>query len=133
VNAATTLYYAIGVYSERLAKGQDNGIVVFDKPWKNVVATFYEELNEARTDPEVEDAIKAGNDPIAAQFLGWMSDQGEECGDFPIFESGNNLSLLMKEVPLADDKGTVPVQFQYSNAVKGPEGPIAKPHPSKPK
>jgi hypothetical protein len=27
---------------------------VFDQPWKNVLATFYHELNEARTDPDVD-------------------------------------------------------------------------------
>ena len=48
---------------------------------------------------------------------------------FPVDEAGNNLSLVFKEVPLADGSGTVPVQFQYSNAVHGPEGPIAQPHP----
>jgi hypothetical protein len=60
---------------------------VFDQPWKNVVATFYHELNEARTDPDVEDAIRAGNDPAAIKFLGWVSRKGEECGNFPVFEA----------------------------------------------
>jgi hypothetical protein len=128
VNASTRVYYAIGVYSELLPGGRENGIVAFDAPWKNVVATFYHELCEARTDADVEDAIRAGNTPQAIKFLGWVSSQGEECGDFPIFESSNNLALVMQEVALADGTGTVPVQFQYSNAVKGPEGPIAKPH-----
>ena len=123
-----TVYYAVGVYSERRPDGSSNGIVAFDKPWKNVVATFYHELNEARTDADVEDAIKAGNDPNGAKFLGWMSRQGEECGDFPIFEVGRRLSLVMREVQLTNGTGTVPVQFQYSNAVHGPEGPIAAPH-----
>ena len=123
-----TLYYAIGVFSEKQADGTTNGIPAFDQPWKNVVATFYHELNEARTDPDVEDAIRAGNDPTAERFLGWTSDQGEECGDFPIDEA-QSLSLVFKEVPLADGSGTVPIQFQYSNAVHGPEGPIAAPHP----
>jgi hypothetical protein len=127
----TTIYYAIGVYSESLPDGTENGIVAFDAPWKNVVATFYHELNEARTDCDVEDAIKAGNDPNGAKFLGWMSRQGEECGDFPIFESGGALNLVMKEVPLGGG-GTAPVQFQYSNAVHGPEGPIPAPHPVPP-
>src|SRR5512142_2055630 len=68
-------YYAIGVYSEQLADGSTNGIPVFDAPWKNVVATFYHELNEARTDADVEDAIRAGNDPSATKFLGWVSRQ----------------------------------------------------------
>ena len=84
-----------------LRDGTSNGIPVFDQPWKNIVATFYHELNEARTDPDVEDAIKAGNDPDGANFLGWVSQQGEECGDFPVFEA-NPLTLVFKEVPLAD-------------------------------
>jgi hypothetical protein len=124
----TTLYYSIGVFSEKRPDGSDNGIVSFDQPWKNIVATFYHELNEARTDPDVEDAIRAGNSPKATKFLGWTSRQGEECGDFPMTEAGPNLNLVMKEVKLSDGSGTVPVQFQYSNAVRGPEGPIASPH-----
>ncbi len=130
-SAQDTIYYAIGVFSETQPNGTDNGIVAFDQPWKNIVATFYHELNEARTDPDVEDAIKAGNDPNAVKFLGWVSRQGEECGDFPMFEVGAALNLVMKEVPLTDGSGTVPVQFQYSNAVRGPEGPIPTPHRAK--
>ena len=122
------IYYAIGVYSETLPNGTVNGIPVFDAPWKNVVATFYHELNEARTDPDVEDAIRAGNDPNATKFLGWTSKQGEECGDFPVFEA-NPLSQVFQEVKLTDGSATVPVQFQYSDAVHGPEGPINKPDP----
>ncbi len=119
---AHTVYYAIGVFSETLPDGTDNGIPVFDEPWKNVVATFYHELNEARTDPDVEDAIRAGNDPNAIKFLGWTSKQGEECGDFPVFEA-NPLSEVFQEVKLTGSSETVPVQFQYSDAVHGPEGP----------
>ncbi len=107
--------------------GTTNGIPVFDTPWKNVVATFYHELNEARTDADVEDAIKAGNDPTATKFLGWTSRQGEECGDFPVFEA-NPLTLVFQEVSLTTGNGKVPIQFQYSNAVHGPEGPIPNPH-----
>jgi len=122
----TTVYYAVGVYSETLPDGTTNGIPVFDQPWKNVVATFYHELNEARTDADVEDAILAGNDPNAVRFLGWTSQQGEECGDFPVFEA-NPLSEVFQEVLLTDGSATVPVQFQYSNAVAGPEGPTPNP------
>ena len=122
-----TIYYAVGVYSERRADGTANGIPVFDKSWKNVVATFYHELMEARTDPDVEDAIRAGNDPSADSYLGWTSDRGEECGDYPVDEA-TQLGLVFQEVPLADGSGTVPVQLQYSNAVHGPEGPISTPH-----
>jgi len=118
------IYFAVGVFSERLPDGRDNGIPVFDQPWKSVVATFYHELNEARTDPDVDQAIKTNK---TDGVIGWNSDQGEECGDFPVFEAGNNLSLVFKEVPV-DGGGTAPVQFQYSNAVHGAEGPIAAPH-----
>ena len=121
-----TVYYAVGVYSEVLPDGTTNGIPVFDESWKNVVATFYHELNEARTDADVEDAIRAGNDPNATSFLGWVSPQGEECGDFPVFEA-NPLTEVFQEVPLTDGSGTVPVQFQYSDAVHGPEGPRTTP------
>jgi hypothetical protein len=120
-----TIYYAVGVFSEQTADGQVNGIPAFPQSWKSVAATFYHELNEARTDPDVEDAIRTGQQ----SFLGWTSAQGEEVGDFPIDETNGDLSLVFKEVPLADGSGTVPVQFQYSNAVHGPEGPILKPHP----
>lgn len=125
---AATVYYAVGVYSEILPDGTVNGIPVFDQPWKNVVATFYHELNEARTDPDVEDAIRAGNDPSAVKYLGWTSSQGEECGDFPVFEA-NPLTQVFQEVALADGSGTVPVQYQYSDAVHGPEGPRDTPAP----
>lgn len=125
-----TIYYAIGAFSEKLANGKDNGIPVFDAPWKNVVATFYHELNEARTDADVEDAIRDGNDPNAIKKLGWVSKQGEECGDFPVFED-TTLKLVFQEVTLTNGNGNgkVPVQFQFSDAVHGPEGPIPSPHP----
>lgn len=117
------LYYAVGVFSEFLPDGSANGIPVFDQPWKNVVATFYHELNEARTDPDVEEANRTGS----IEVVGWTSSQGEECGDFPVAEA-DPLTQVFQEVPLTDGSGTVPVQFQYSNAVHGPEGPIPRPH-----
>lgn len=121
-----TVYYAVGVYSEKeMADGSPNGIPVFDEPWKNIVTTFYHELQEARTDPDVEDAIRNNDD----SYLGWMSEQGFECGDFPMKEvTFASINKIIKEVQLADGSGTVPVQFQYSNAVHGPEGPIQAPH-----
>ena len=117
------VYYAIGVYSEG-----NNGIVAFDEPWKSMCATFYHELNEARTDPDVEDAIAAGDTPAANKFLGWYSDKGGEIGDIPMEEAGADLSTVMKEVPLSSGKGTVPIQLMWSNAVSGPEGPITTKH-----
>ena len=129
VSNTAVAYYAVGVYSQTEADGTVNGIPVFDLPWKNVVATFYHELNEARTDADVEDAIRAGNAPNANSFLGWISDQGEEIGDYPVSEAGGNLTDVFQEVELTDNSGTVPVQFMYSDAVHGPEGPIAIPNP----
>jgi hypothetical protein len=121
--SAETLYYAVGVYSEG-----DNGIVAFDEPWKSVCATFYHELCEARTDPDVEDAIRAGDSPDADRYLGWYSPKGGEIGDIPMEEAGSDLGAVMREVPLADRSGTVPIQLMWSNAVGGPEGPIARKH-----
>ncbi len=118
----TTVYYAIGVYSE-VHGGKENGIAVFDHPWKNVVATFYHELNEARTDPNVEDVIKGKPEKL----LGWISNKGEEVGDFPVFEA-HPLTEVFKEVPLVAG-GTVPIQLQYSNGVHGPEGSRPTPYP----
>jgi hypothetical protein len=118
-----TVYYAVGVYSES-SNGQTNGIPVFDAPWKNVVATFYHELNEARTDPDVEAVINGS----PSSMLGWTSRQGEECGDFPVF-AANPLTQVFQEVALPGG-GTVPVQFQYSDYVHGPEGPIPNPDPA---
>ena len=109
-----TVFYAVGVFSEG-----NNGIVAFDQSWKNVVATFYHELNEARTDAGVED-----------NQVAWVNNENpsEEIGDIPMSLAGSNLSKVMKEVPLADGSGTVPIQLMWSNAVAGPEGPIATPH-----
>src|SRR5207249_3693398 len=115
-----TVYYAVGVYSEG-----KNGIAAFDKPWKSICATFYHELCEARTDPDVEDAIRAGDTPKANKFLGWYSPKGGEIGDIPMEEADADLSTVMKEVPLGGG-GTTPIQLMWSNAVSGPEGPIAK-------
>jgi len=122
------VYFAVGVYSERLANGSTNGIPVFTEPWKNVVATLYHQLVEARTDPDVEDAIRDSSDLNADRTLGWVSDSGLEIGDFPI-NSNIPLTSVVREVPLADGSGYVPVQLPYSNFVHGPEGPIAQPHP----
>ncbi|HSP38872.1 MAG TPA: hypothetical protein VLR26_14095 [Frankiaceae bacterium] len=112
------VYYAIAVYSEG-----DNGIPVFDQSWKNVVATLYHELNEARTDADV-DVVNATGD---MSLLGWYSDNGGEIGDIPI-ATAPDINLVMQEVSLTDNSATVPVQFEWSDAVHGPEGPIPVPH-----
>jgi len=104
-------YYAVGVYSEGA-----NGIAAFPEPWKNVVATFYHELNEARTDPAVEDVNATGNEAL----LGWYSPEGQgEIGDLPINACGGNLELVFQEVALADG-AMVPIQLMWSNLAGGP-------------
>jgi hypothetical protein len=111
------VYFAVGVYSQHLTTGGDNGIVAFDQPWKNVVATFYHEMQEFRTDPDVEDAIRTNTEKL----IGWNSRRGEEIGDFPIFEDPA-LSGVFVEINLTGG-GTAPVQLVYSNRVHGPEVP----------
>ena len=117
---ATRVYFAAVVYSQFI-NGKPNGIPVWPDSWKNVVATLYHELNEARTDPDVEDAIRGKNDAL----LGWYSDAsgGGEIGDIPMNEAGANLRSVMIEVTLGN--GVIaPIQLMWSNAVGGPEGPF---------
>lgn len=107
-----TVYYAVGAYSEG-----HNGIPAFDEPWKSIVATFYHELNEARTDADVEDVNATGD----GELLGWYSETGRgEIGDLPINACGGDLSLVFKEVPLASGAGVVPIQLMWSNRSDGP-------------
>ena len=118
-----TLYYSANVFSQMLSATKENGITVFNKPWKNVVATLYHELNEFRTDADVNDAIQTGNNDA----LGWTSRSGQECGDQPIF-AAQSLSLVFKEITATGSAKKIPLQFMYSNAVHGAEGPVAQPH-----
>ena len=109
----STVYYAVAVFSEG-----DNGIPFFLESWKNVVATHYHELNEARTDPDIEDIIRGGPDSLA----GWYSPKQGEIGDIPI-NVAPSLNMVMKEVKLTDGSDTVPVQLMWSNKVGGPAEP----------
>jgi hypothetical protein len=103
--------YAVAVYSEGT-----NGIAAFDEPWKNVCATVYHELQEVRTDPDVEEAARTGT----SSYLGWYAPRGGEIGDIPIADSGGDLASVFKEVPLAKGGGTVPVQLMWSNRDSAP-------------
>lgn len=116
--SGTRYYYAIAVHSEG-----NNGIPVFDQPWKNAVGVLYHELSEARTDADVEVVNSTGDDSL----LGWYSEQGGEVGDIPV-STAPDLTEVFREVPVTDGSGTVPVQFEWSNVVHGPEGPIPQPH-----
>lgn len=116
VTSCGTAYYAVGVYSEA-----GNGIPIFDQPWKNVAATIYHQLNEARTDPDVDDATRTGD----SARLGWYSAKGGEIGDIPVKEAGTSLALVFREVDLADGSGAVPVQLMWSNKAEAPAPRIA--------
>jgi hypothetical protein len=119
----TRVYFAVGVFSE-VVDGVKNGIPVFPDPWKNVVATFYHELVEARTDPDVEESNRTGN----RKLLGWYANVqgGGEIGDIPMNEAVQlgNIRMVMLEVPLVNGN-TAPIQLMWSNAVGGPQGPFA--------
>ena len=115
-----TLYYSANVFSEIRPGMSENGIVAFNKPWKNVVGTLYHELNEFRTDADVNDFFVDNQ----TQLLGWTSSAGMEVGDQPIAAAGSNLHLVFREVTDAASKKRVPVQFLYSNHAHGAEGPI---------
>jgi len=122
-----TAYYSADVFSQTLPDGQMNGIPAFDASWKDVVGTLYHEMNEFRTDADVRDAIASGNDD---GVLGWMGAQGE-IGDQPIAMAGQlgHLQRVFQEVQSSTGGRRLPVQFLYSNAAHGAEGPIDQPDP----
>ena len=122
------IYFSVDVYSERHADGSSNGIPVFEEPWKNIVATLYHQLLEVRTDPDVEDALRDPLNPNVDRYFGWVSDSGHEIGDLPL-QQNVPITNVIREVPLADGGGLVPVQLPHSNVARGPEGPIPNPHP----
>jgi hypothetical protein len=113
INGKNVLF-AVAVYSDE-SDGEINGIPVWPDSWKNVVATMYHELNEARTDPDVEAAMRGNDDSL----LGWYSDNAGEIGDIPMEEAGQDLAKVMVEVALLAG-GTVPIQLMWSNEVGGP-------------
>jgi hypothetical protein len=115
-----TLYYSANVYSA-VRSGRRNGIPFFSAPWKNVVCTLYHELIESQTDPDVSDSIRERD----RRFIGFNSNRGGEIGDQPI--AANSLDRVFKEVLTLPGPRPTPVQFMYSNAVHGAEGPDEKP------
>lgn len=115
------IYYAVGVYSAGA-----NGIPFFAESWMNVVATFYHELNETRTDANVADAASAASAAAGQALLGWYSQNGGEIGDIPMTEAGSNLGKVMEEVQLVNGS-TVPIQLMWSNVNGAPCGPVAQP------
>jgi hypothetical protein len=117
---ARTLYYSANVYSATRS-GRRNGIPFFSAPWKNVVCTLYHELIESQTDPDVGDAIRLND----SRFIGYNSKFGHEIGDQPL--AANSLDKVFKEVLTMPGPKPTPMQFLFSNAVHGAEGPEEKP------
>lgn len=115
-----TIYYSANVYSA-IRSGRRNGIPFFNAPWKNVVCTLYHELIESQTDPDVNDAIRLND----RRFIGFNSRLGQEIGDQPI--AANSLDKVFKEVMTLPGPRATPMQFMFSNAVHGAEGPEEKP------
>src|SRR6516162_5445735 len=68
-----TAYYSANVFSQRLPNGRVNGIPAFDASWKDVVGTLYHEMNEFRTDADVAEANRTGNEDL----LGWVGPNSE--------------------------------------------------------
>lgn len=91
-----------------------------DPHLNNVLAQYFEGTAVGST--------FAGSRTHAGQVPARVYTRGGEIGDIPMSETGTDLSLVMKEVPLADGSGTVPIQLMWSNAVGGPEGPLPEPH-----
>jgi hypothetical protein len=114
----TPIYFAAAVYSQKTGH-KTNGIPIWPDSWKNVVATLYHELNEARTDADVELVNATGNDHL----LGWYSQKGGEVGDIPITLAENDLHLVFVEQTLGSGQ-VVPIQLMWSNAAGGPGDPF---------
>lgn len=116
---ATRIYFAVGVYSQFIGQ-KPNGIPFWPDPWKNIVATFYHELVEARTDPDVEEFNRTGHPGT----IGWYANVrgGGEIGDIPMNQA-NHLGDVMVEVKLGNGQ-VAPIQLMWSNRVHGPQGPF---------
>ena len=117
---ATRVYFAVGVYSQFIGNNP-NGIPFWPDSWKNIVATLYHELNEVRTDADVEEFNRTGQ----PNLIGWYANVkgGGEIGDIPMNEAAQ-LALVMVEVKLGSGN-VAPIQLMWSNTVHGPEGPFA--------
>ncbi len=116
-----TIYYTVEVYSD---KSTNIGIFPSNQSWQNVVDTAYHELNEARTNPDVEEYNRTVSTNPNPKLIGWDSAEGE-VGDYPINEK-NTSSISYPAFwnePLVNGQGTVPIQLLYSDAVHGPEDP----------
>jgi hypothetical protein len=77
------------------------------------VRSLGHEIQEARTEPDVEAAIRTRS----PNFNGWDSDQDEKIGDSLVFEA-NPLQRVIREVPFVT--GSAAIQLIYSNRLEQP-------------
>ncbi|WP_437194312.1 hypothetical protein [Planctomicrobium sp. SH527] len=118
-----SILYTVVVSSELLPDGRQNGIPAFQQSWKNTAAILYHQLQEVRTNPDAEDALRNAGDPDGAGKLGWTADSGDELGDLAL-KDGTPLTEIFREVPLTNGSGTVPVQILLQEQ---PAAPVLSP------
>jgi hypothetical protein len=114
----TDLLYSVVVWSD----GSTGIPVPGWQGWENIVATLYHELQETRTDPDVDCATRTGDN----HYIGWNTDpiQGpdgldcREIADLPLILHSDNPFAAFARVPVSVPGGTtvqVPVQLMWSN------------------
>ena len=87
--------------------------------WENVVATLYHELQETRTNPDVDRAIRTGDNG----FVGWNTDpvdgpDGSDCreiADLPLILNNDRRYAAFARVAVAGLSAPVPIQLMWSN------------------
>lgn len=113
--AGRRVYYLVVAYSE-MRNGVENGIYRWDEGWKNTAAVLYHELQETRTDPNIEEAIKYNR----RSLLGWYNIKGGgEVNDIPMLLAKADVWKSMREIEI--DGHLYPYQLLWSNRVNGPE------------
>ena len=106
-----TVYYAVAVYSEGA-----NGIVAFDAAVEERLRDAVPRAQEVRTDPDVEDAIRAGHSPAAEHLLGWYSPHGRRDRRHPDRRDARRHRARDAGGAARRRRGTAPVQLMWSNA-----------------
>jgi hypothetical protein len=87
--------------------------------WENVVATLYHELQETRTNPDVDRAVRSGD----SRFIGWNTDpvdgpDGPDCreiADLPLILNNAQRYAAFARVSVAGQPTPVPIQLMWSN------------------
>ncbi len=117
-------YYAVAVYSDGRQRHRRLRRAVEER-LRDAVPRAAGDPDRSRRRGRDPPGVGARRRPAARLVLA----AGGEIGDIPMAEAGGDISRVMKEVPLSDGSGTVPIQLMWSNAVGGPEGPTPTPRP----